>query len=241
MSYLDRVRRREGRLADVLYRSYKGIQHVNVPAIPGLYAILEQERLARRQVFGWVRRKFYDEPLFRRQCRTCGPGLCLYDGIPAVWGGLELYIGTGVVMHGTATLVGAKVYAHPRLVIGDHSHCGSVFSAVAGADIIIGSHVLIANRVSLMAYDSHPTDANARRAGEPAPAASSRPIAIGDNAWIGMGAIIMKGVTIGEDAIVAAGSVVIHDVAPGAIVGGNPARPIGRVPGAAADRCRPGG
>ncbi len=228
MSYLDRVRRREGRLADVLYRSYKSLQHVNVPAIPGLYALLERERLVRRQAFGWARRKFYDEPLFRRRCRACGPGLCLYDGIPAVWGGLEIYIGTGVVMHGTATLVGAKVYAHPRLVIGDHSHCGSVFSAVAGADIVIGSHVLIANRVSLIAYDSHPTDAAARRAGEPAPAQSSRPITIGDNAWIGVGAIIMKGVTIGEDAIVAAGSVVVHDVPAGAIVGGNPARLIAR-------------
>ncbi len=232
MSYLSKVRRREGRMADVLYRSYKGLQHVSMPDIPGLYALLEQERAARRHIIGWVRRKFYDEPLFRRQCRTCGPGLCLYDGIPSVWGGLEIHIGSGVVMHGTATLVGAKVCASPRLVIGNHSHCGSVFSAVAGADIVIGSHVLIANRVSLLAYDSHPTAPGPRRAGEPAPAASSRPITIGDNAWIGTGAIVMKGVTIGEDAIVAAGAVVTRDVPPGKIVGGNPARVLRSVPDA---------
>ncbi|AXE34923.1 CatB-related O-acetyltransferase [Chromobacterium phragmitis] len=46
---------------------------------------------------------------------------------------------------------------------------------------------------------------------------------IGDGAWIGMRAMIMPGVTIGEGAIVAAGSVVVQDVEPYAIVGGNPA------------------
>ena len=107
MSYLDRVRKREGLLADVLYRIYKGIQRVNVPQIPFVYSILAHERVVRRQVGGWIKRKLYDEPLFRRQCRACGPGLCLFDGIPSIWGGLEVELGKDVVMHGTSTLVGA--------------------------------------------------------------------------------------------------------------------------------------
>ena len=52
------------------------------------------------------------------------------------------------------------------------------------------------------------------------------PTVIGDGAWIGMRAMIMPGVTIGEGAIVAANSVVTRDVAPYAVVGGNPAKPI---------------
>lgn len=52
---------------------------------------------------------------------------------------------------------------------------------------------------------------------------ASKPIKVCDNAWIGMKSIILKGVTIGEGAIVAAGSVVTKDVAPWTIVGGNPA------------------
>jgi len=52
----------------------------------------------------------------------------------------------------------------------------------------------------------------------------SSPIKICDNAWIGMHAMILKGVTIGEGAIVAAGSVVIKDVEPWTMVGGNPAK-----------------
>jgi len=108
MSYLDRVRRREGPLADALYRGYKGIQRLNVPEVPLLYAVLAKERLARHHVGGWVKRKLYDEPLFRRQCRVCGRGLCLFDGIPAIWGGLSVEIGENVVMHGTSTLVGPR-------------------------------------------------------------------------------------------------------------------------------------
>lgn len=49
---------------------------------------------------------------------------------------------------------------------------------------------------------------------------------LGDGCWIGMRAIIMPGVTIGEGAIIAAGSVVTKDVTPYSVVGGNPAKPI---------------
>jgi len=233
MSYLDKVRKREGRMADFLYRSYKGLQRINVPTFPWIYSVLEKERLARRYVGGWLKRKFYDEPLFRRQCRVCGPGLCLFDGIPSIWGGLQVEIGADVVMHGTSTLVGAKVFAAPRLVIGDRSHCGSHFSVSVGADVVIGSDVLIANRVSLMAYDSHPVDPFERAAGLPASALSSRPITIANRAWICAGAIILKGVTVGENAIVAAGAVVVEDVPPNSVVGGNPAHVLSRISGLA--------
>jgi acetyltransferase-like isoleucine patch superfamily enzyme len=54
----------------------------------------------------------------------------------------------------------------------------------------------------------------------------SAPIVIKDKAWIGSNSIIMKGVTIGEGAIVAAGSVVTKDVPDYAVVGGNPAKII---------------
>ena len=54
----------------------------------------------------------------------------------------------------------------------------------------------------------------------------SQPIEIGDHVWIGARAMIMKGVKIGEGAIVAIGSVVVKDVPPYAIVGGNPAKII---------------
>ena len=47
---------------------------------------------------------------------------------------------------------------------------------------------------------------------------------IGNNVWIGMNAIVLKGVTIGENSIIAAGAVVTKDVPPNTVVAGNPAR-----------------
>lgn len=57
-----------------------------------------------------------------------------------------------------------------------------------------------------------------------------RPVHIGKNAWIGAGATILPGVTVGENAVVGAASVVTRDVKPDTIVAGNPARFIRRIP-----------
>lgn len=57
-----------------------------------------------------------------------------------------------------------------------------------------------------------------------------KPIKIGDYVWIGFDAVILKGITIGEGAIVGACSVVTHDVDPWTVVAGNPARVVKRLP-----------
>lgn len=221
-SYASRIRNRDGRLPDLLYRGYKGAERLDVMPFPLLHHLLSLERHTRP--WAWMRGKFYDEPLFKLECASYGKGLRLVDGIPEVYGHLALHLGEHVTLHGASTLVGAKVFEHPSLRIGNCSHCGSQFTALVGADIVIGDHVLIANRVSLLSYDSHPLDYRDRRRGLPAPAHTSRPIRIEDDVWICPGAYIMKGVTIGRGAIVAAGAVVTRDVAPSTVVAGNPAR-----------------
>ena len=89
--------------------------------------------------------------------------------------------------------------------------------------ITIGEQTQIGPGVQILGAD-HPRDRAQRRA----MLEFGRPIAIGANVWIGGAALIMPGVAIGDDAIVGAGAVVTRDVAPGATVAGNPARPIGR-------------
>lgn len=59
--------------------------------------------------------------------------------------------------------------------------------------------------------------------------AVSRPIIIKDNVWVGMNCLILKGVTIGENSIVAAGSVVVNDVPPNSIAGGNPSKVLKQI------------
>ena len=84
----------------------------------------------------------------------------------------------------------------------------------------IGDFTQIGPGVQILTAD-HPRDPALRRQG----LESGRPVRIGRNVWIGGGAIIVPGVTIGDDAIVGAGAVVTRDVRAGGTVTGNPARP----------------
>ncbi len=91
------------------------------------------------------------------------------------------------------------------------------------AEVSIGARTEIGPAVQIYAAD-HPRDAEARRRG----LQLGRPVKIGMEVWIGGGAIILPGVTIGDAAIVGAGAVVTGDVPAGAIVVGNPARRVRR-------------
>lgn len=87
------------------------------------------------------------------------------------------------------------------------------------APIEVGDDVQIGPAVQLYTAQ-HPLDADLRRSG----LESARPIRIGNDVWIGGGAVVLPGVTIGERSIVGAGSVVVHSVPPDSVVVGNPAR-----------------
>jgi maltose O-acetyltransferase len=84
----------------------------------------------------------------------------------------------------------------------------------------IGDGAQIGPAVQIYAAD-HPRGSAQRRSG----LEFGRPVRIGRNVWIGGGAILLPGVTVGDDAIVGAGAVVTRDVPAGATVTGNPARP----------------
>jgi maltose O-acetyltransferase len=85
--------------------------------------------------------------------------------------------------------------------------------------VTIGAGTQIGPAVQIYAAD-HPRDPAVRRSGKE----FGRPVRIGSNVWIGGGAIILPGVSVGDDAIIGAGSVVTRDVPQGATVFGNPAR-----------------
>lgn len=86
--------------------------------------------------------------------------------------------------------------------------------------LAIADDVMIGPNVSLITT-GHPVEPSQRRAGVVA-----TPIAIERNVWIGAGATIIGGVTVGENSVVGAGAVVTQDVPPNTFVGGNPARVI---------------
>jgi maltose O-acetyltransferase len=103
--------------------------------------------------------------------------------------------------------LGAKVFMNFNCVILD---------VVA---VSIGDGAQIGPGVQILTAD-HPRDPAARASGQE----FGRPIRIGRNVWIGGGALLMPGVTVGDDAIIGAGAVVTRDVPAGATAMGNPAR-----------------
>lgn len=109
-----------------------------------------------------------------------------------------------------------------RLTIGEYSHINRDCIIDARAGITIGNNVSISHRVNLMTggHDPKSPDFSGSHAG----------IVIDDYVWLGVGCTVLKGVHIGEGAVVAAGAVVTKDVEPYAIVAGVPAKVIDHRP-----------
>ncbi|MBM4430285.1 MAG: acyltransferase, partial [Chloroflexi bacterium] len=99
---------------------------------------------------------------------------------------------------------------------------GATLAAHVG--ITIGNRVLIGANAMIIDSDWHPLEPENRRYGQEGIQAA--PIVIEDDVFIGTGAIILKGVTVGQGSVVGAGSVVTRDVPPYSVVAGNPARVV---------------
>ena len=103
-----------------------------------------------------------------------------------------------------------------------YANTGCVF--LDCARIEIGDRVLFGPNVQLYAA-THPLESELRREG----LEYAKPITIGDDAWIGGAVVVLPGVSIGDRAVIGAGSVVTRDVAADVVAAGNPCRPIREV------------
>jgi maltose O-acetyltransferase len=126
---------------------------------------------------------------------------------------------------------GVTITAPLRLDYGQYIHIGAgsflnydcVLLDVC--EIAIGQRCQLGPRVQILTA-THPLDPAERAVGWE----SGAPVHIADDVWIGGGAIILPGVSVGTGSVVGAGSVVTRDVSPGMVVAGNPARELRRVP-----------
>lgn len=129
-----------------------------------------------------------------------------------------------------------------KIAIGNHSYIGAS-TFISRSSIVVGNNVTIAWGCTIYDHDSHSLDYRERRkdiddelsdlrdkqnmvAHKNWGVVNSRSIKICDDAWIGMNCIILKGVTVGEGAVVGAGSVVTKDVPAWTVVAGNPAKVV---------------
>jgi maltose O-acetyltransferase len=125
--------------------------------------------------------------------------------------------------------VGEGVVVRPPLWVDYGSHISIGAGTFANYDCVlldvapirIGAACQLATRVQLLTA-THPIDPEPRRVGWE----SAEPITIGDNVWLGGGAIVCPGVTSGEDTVVGAGAVVTRDLPAGVVAVGTPARVV---------------
>ena len=122
-----------------------------------------------------------------------------------------------------------------RCEIGSEAYIGDQVIVSVRTNVEIGEGTLLAHGVQLFDNDTHPIDPAERRAHfrsilKLGPrrdfAIGARPVRIGRDCWLGFGAAVMKGATVGDEAVVAAGAVVTSDVRARTIVAGNPAREV---------------
>ncbi len=125
----------------------------------------------------------------------------------------------GALGDGAVVLPGFRCDYGSQITIGAGAFVNYDCVMLDTAPISVGERCQLATRVQLITA-THPIDPEARRLGWE----SGEPITIGDNAWLGAGAIVCPGVTIGADAVIGAGAVVTRDVPAGVVVFGSPAR-----------------
>lgn len=108
-----------------------------------------------------------------------------------------------------------------ELEVGDNFYANTGLTLLDTGGIKIGENVLIGPNVKIYT-NNHPLNAEERRQGFEL----FKPVTIGNDVWIGGGSIICPGVTIADNAVIAAGSVVTKNVDADTLVGGNPAKLI---------------
>jgi acetyltransferase-like isoleucine patch superfamily enzyme len=144
----------------------------------------------------------------------------------------RIKIGSKCHIWGTLTIFPKNGY----IEFGSHCSLGSGSNIVSSSKVKIGCRVMIAHNVSIYDNNSHPIDANIRHQdfienfsiGMQEHDLRAKHVLIEDDVWIGFNSIILKGVRIGQGAIIGAGSIVTKDVDPWTINVGNPLRVVKR-------------
>jgi len=220
-----KIKRQENGFYALLYRSAKAVVFFNIPTVKiihlPLYHLDRWVRETARHLFHVC----WSIPLFKARCERVGKNLRLPNGIPYLEGSnLRLIVGDNVTI-GRSTIGASKIFDEAVLSIGSGSTIGYGSIISVSREVTIGDHCMIAPGCLIMDSDDHPVNPEKRLRNEPVDRADVLPVRIGSNVWIGCDCSVLKGVTIGDNAVIGTRSVVTRDVEQNAVYAGYPARP----------------
>ena len=166
-------------------------------------------------------------PMMQVLCTHLGSGLRI-EKLPYIRGKGQIFVGDNVYISGKVGIgfASASNVPVPTLKIGNNTFVGHDCAFSMRKGITIGDHCLLAGGIIIQDNDGHPLDPELRKANTPVSDNEAHPVAIKDGAWIGRRVIVLKGVTIGQNSVVGAGSVVTKDIPDDSVAAGNPAKTL---------------
>ena len=228
-TFMAKVRRQEPGIYRTVYRVGKSVRGMHLPAIRPLGALLFHGRGLWRTFWSLATSRLIYEQMLRYRCQVHGR-VAMDGDMPLVYGPGDIVIGDGVIISNRNTwIVGLKVYPDAKLEIGDRVTLGYMNLISVAKSVRIGNDCLFAGEVKILDNNSHSLDYMQRRANAPLEPEDVAPVVIEEDVWIGTNCMVLKGVTIGRGAVIAAGAVVTKDVPPFTVAAGNPARVIKRI------------
>ncbi|HWG35115.1 MAG TPA: acyltransferase [Gemmatimonadaceae bacterium] len=210
---------------------WRRLNELRLPVFRPLASFLYAERQSRSIWLPLLLKFVYREPLLRYRCESVGRRLQLEGAIPEIGGDGRIAIGDNVRIGPQCSwYVGHKVSVGAELRIGNDVGVGYRNFMSVVKSIEIGDRTMLASGVAIFDNPSHPMSPRQRFFHEPFELDDAAPVVIGRNCWIGSNAFVLKGVTIGDNSIVAAASVVTKPVPPNVLVGGAPAKILRELP-----------
>jgi maltose O-acetyltransferase len=184
-------------------------------ARPAVEALAQQPRIWKYRVLSTCPR-VSGAPVVLQPVLFVGPGeVVLGDGVQFGWKNSPLFYSGYCYVEVSRP--------HAQIEVGDRTEFNNnLMLKSEGAGIRVGRDGLFGAHIEIFDSNFHDLDPRRRREGTVAVA----PVEIGDNVFVGMGAKILKGVTIGSDSVIGAGAVVSASIPCGVIAAGNPARVI---------------
>jgi serine acetyltransferase len=229
-SYVLKIKRAETPGYARLKRLVKGVLHFHLPVprvLDPIYELIHKLQILNFEVDERIAVACFRFPVLRAMCVSIGKRLQM-ELIPNITGPVKIYLGDDVRLSGRSTISGGRVFAEPEFRVGDRTFIGAGCMFSVAKSITIGDDVLIAGACVVSDYSGHPLNPQKRITGVQVDTEEVRPVRIENRAWLGRGAMILPGVTIGEDSVIGAAAVVTKDVPPGHICVGNPGRLLSR-------------